>query len=70
MVRAVDTEQQPVENFPTCHFIMYPSRQAMEVRVIRAEDHAGMSHRFPLVQPQEVETVLRQEHSSLRGGKL
>jgi hypothetical protein len=54
MVRAVDTEQQPVEKVPAGHFIMYPTRETMEVRVIGAEDNAGMSHRLPLVQPQKL----------------
>lgn len=47
MVRAVDTEQQPVENFPASHLPMYSSREAMEVPVIGAEDYAGVRRRFP-----------------------
>ena len=70
MIRAVDSEQQTVENLPSRHLIMYPSCQAIEVRVVGADDNAGMSNCFPLVQPQKVKPVLREENSTSRRRKL
>ncbi len=69
MVRAVNPQQQTVENVVPSGHLINPSRQTIEIRIVGTDHDPGMRFKILLVQAQKMEPVLGQKDPPLRGGK-